>query len=57
MTVPVTHSGLTTENLRARNSGWQLIVLSLRVHVDQQGQIGRLDQAARNKAFRGGLDG
>jgi hypothetical protein len=33
----VTHSGLITENLRARNSGWPLIVTLLRAYVDQQG--------------------
>ena len=35
-TVRVTHSGLITENLRARNNGWPLIVTLLRAYIDQQ---------------------
>jgi len=35
-TVRVTHSGLITENLRTRNSGWPLILTLLRAYIDQQ---------------------
>jgi uncharacterized protein YndB with AHSA1/START domain len=35
-TVRVTHSGLITESLRARNSGWLLIVTLLEAYMDQQ---------------------
>jgi uncharacterized protein YndB with AHSA1/START domain len=33
-TVRVTHSGLTTESLRARNNGWPLIVGLLQTYVE-----------------------
>jgi uncharacterized protein YndB with AHSA1/START domain len=35
-TVRVTHSGLTTEGLRQRNSGWPLIVSLLHAYIDSQ---------------------
>jgi hypothetical protein len=38
-TVRVTHSGLITENLRARNSSRPLIVTLLRAYVDRQGRL------------------
>ena len=34
-TVRVTHSGLTSERLRTRNSGWSLIVSLLQVYVEK----------------------
>lgn len=38
-TVRVTHSGLITEDLRTRNSGWPLIVRLLSAYIDRQEQI------------------
>jgi uncharacterized protein YndB with AHSA1/START domain len=35
-TVRVTHSGLVTESLRARNNGWPLIVMLLKAHIDKE---------------------
>jgi len=35
-TVRVTHSGLNTESLRKRNSGWPLIVTLLKAYIDQR---------------------
>jgi uncharacterized protein YndB with AHSA1/START domain len=35
-TVRVTHSGLVSESLRARNSGWPLIVTLLEAYIDGQ---------------------
>lgn len=35
-TVRVTHSGLVTESLRARNSGWPLIVKLLEAYMEKQ---------------------
>jgi uncharacterized protein YndB with AHSA1/START domain len=34
-TVRVTHSGLTSESLRARNDGWPMILGLLQVHVEK----------------------
>jgi uncharacterized protein YndB with AHSA1/START domain len=36
-TVRVTHSGLVSESLRARNSGWPLIVTLLEAYIARQG--------------------
>jgi uncharacterized protein YndB with AHSA1/START domain len=35
-TVRVTHSGLVTEGLRARNDGWTIIIELLQAHVERQ---------------------
>jgi uncharacterized protein YndB with AHSA1/START domain len=35
-TVRVTHSGLTSERLRTRNSGWPMIVELLKTHLEKQ---------------------
>ena len=35
-TVRVTHSGLTSERLRTRNSGWPTIVELLKTHLEKQ---------------------
>ena len=35
-TVRVTHSGLVSESLRARNSGWPVIVALLQTYIEQQ---------------------
>jgi uncharacterized protein YndB with AHSA1/START domain len=35
-TVRVTHSGLVSESLRARNSGWSVIVALLQTYIEQQ---------------------
>ncbi len=36
-TVRVTHSGLVSESLRARNSGWPVIVQLLEAYIERQG--------------------
>jgi uncharacterized protein YndB with AHSA1/START domain len=36
-TVRLTHSGLTTDRLRNRNSGWPLVVKLLRSYLEKQG--------------------
>jgi uncharacterized protein YndB with AHSA1/START domain len=35
-TIRVTHSGLTSERLRTRNSGWPLILELLKTHLEKQ---------------------
>ncbi len=36
-TVRLTHSGLKTDRLRSRNSGWPLVVKLLQSHLEKQG--------------------